>query len=223
MPGRSVSARAVTAAAAAVLAAGALAGCGSTQKAGTAALVGGDRITVTKLDQTVRDWRREFRADPAANDLRSNSANPGAQLGGESDSDLRGALTLLINFRVARKVADKAGVTVTGGEVDAAVEGLNNKGGAESVTLASGLPRAYTRDLARLVATQFAVMQRFGASPGNLPTPQTQQAGQRWNELFRSTADGMDIEVSPRYGGYDPGEFAIGPVQYRLSTPDSGI
>lgn len=223
MPGRSVSVRAVTAAAAAVLAVGAPAGCGDSQKAGTAALVGGDRITTATLDRTVRDWRRQFRADPGANDLRSNSANPGAQLGGDSDSDLRGALTLLINFRVARKMAAESGVTVTGGEVDDAVENLNHKGGAESITLASGLPRAHTRDLARLVATQLAVMRRFGAAPGNLPSPATQQAGQRWNELFRTTADGMDVEVNPRYGGYDPGEFMVGPVKYRLSTPDSGI
>ncbi|MEV4673395.1 MULTISPECIES: hypothetical protein [Actinomadura] len=218
MPGKSVKA-----AVAVALAAGALAGCGGSPKVGTAALVGDDRITVTELSQTVRDWRTQFRADPAANELRANPANPGQQLAGESESDLQGALTLLINFRVAGEVAERAGVKVTDGQVDTAVQALDGRGGAASITLASGLPRAHTRDLARLVATQAAVMQRFGADMGNQLSPATQQAGRRWNELFQQTANGMHVEVNPRYGTYDPGKFEIAPITYRLSSPDSGI
>lgn len=218
MPGKSVKA-----AVAVVLAAGALAGCGGSPKVGTAALVGDDRITVTTLSQTVRDWRTQFRADPAANELRANPANPAPQLAGDSESDLQGALTLLINFKVAREVAEQAGVEVTGGDVDGAVEALDHGGGAASITLASGLPRAHTRDLARLVATQAAVMRRFGADPNNRLSPATQRAGQQWNELFQRTAAGMHIKVNPRYGHYDPAKFEVGPIVYRLSSPDSGI
>lgn len=218
MPGKSVKA-----AVAVVLAAGALAGCGGSPKVGTAALVGDDRITVTELSQTVRDWRTQFRADPAANELRANAGGVAPQLAGDSESDLQGALTLLINFQVADEVADRAGVTVTGGQVDTAVQGLNRQGGAGSITLASGLPRAHTRDLARLVATQIAVMQRFGADLNNQLSPATQQAGKQWNELFQRTADRMHIEVNPRYGNYDAGKFEVGPITYRLSSPDSGI
>lgn len=215
--------KSVKVAVAAVVAAGALAGCGGTPKAGTAAIVDGDRITVTDLSQTVRDWREQFRTDPAANELRANPANPAPQLAGDSESDLRGALTLLINFRVAEEVAADTGVEITGGRVDDAVEGLNRQGGAESITLASGLPRERTRDLARLVATQVAVMERFGANLNNRFDPATQQAGRKWNDLFRSTADDMKIEINPRYGSYDPGKFEVGPVEHRLSNPDSGI
>ncbi|SFN92639.1 hypothetical protein K8Z49_19530 [Actinomadura madurae] len=218
MPGKSVKA-----AVAAVVAAAALAGCGGSPKVGTAALVGDDRITVTTLSQTVRDWRTQFRADPAANELRANPANPAPQLAGDSESDLQGALTLLINFRVAREVAEQAGVEVTGGQVDGAVQALDRQGGAGAITLASGLPRAHTRDLARLVATQLAVMQRFGADMDNRLSPATQQAGRQWNELFQRTARAMDIEVNPRYGSYDPAKFEVAPVVYRLSSPDSGI
>ncbi|TDB87528.1 hypothetical protein [Actinomadura sp. 7K534] len=215
--------KSVKVAVAAVVAAGALAGCGGTPKAGTAALVGDDRITVTELSQDVRDWREQFRADPVANEMRANPGNPAQQLGADSESDVRGALTLLINFRVAREVAEAAGVEITGGRVDRAVESLNRQGGAESITLASGLPRDRTRDLARLVATQSAVMERFGADFNDRMNPATQRAGQQWNELFRRTADGMEIEVNPRYGTYDPGKFEIDPAEQRLSRPDSGI
>jgi hypothetical protein len=218
VPGKSVKA-----AVAAVLAAAALAGCGGSPKVGTAALVGDDRITVSTLSQTVRDWREQFRADPAANELRANPAGPAPQLAGDSESDLQGALTLLINFRVADRVARRAGVEVTGGQVDGALQALDHQGGAQSITLASGLPRAHARDLARLVATQLAVMQRFGADLNNRLSPATQQAGRQWNELFQRTAAGMHIEVNPRYGHYDPAKFEVAPIVYRLSSPDSGI
>ncbi|NDU74653.1 hypothetical protein GWI34_18765 [Actinomadura sp. DSM 109109] len=217
MPGKSVKA-----AVAAVLAAAALAGCGGSPKVGTAAVVGGDRITVTTLSQTVRDWREQFRSDPAANELRANPAGPALQVAGDSESDLQGALTLLINFKVAERVARRAGVEITGGRVDGALEALDHEGGAQSITLASGLPRAHARDLARLVATQQAVMERFGADLGNRLNPATEQAGRQWNELFQRTAAGMHIEVNPRYGRYDPAKFEIAPVVHRLSSPDSG-
>ncbi|TDC97389.1 SurA N-terminal domain-containing protein [Actinomadura sp. 7K507] len=222
MFGKSVFAKSVQAAMAAVVAAGALAGCGGTQKPGTAALVGDDRITVTELSQTVRDWREQFRTDPAANQMRASPANPAPQLAGDSESDVRGALTLLINFRVAAEVAEDAGVEITRARVDDTIGALNQQGGAETVTLASGLPRDRTRGLARLVATQVAMMERFGADRTNPMSPATQQAGQKWNELFRRTADDMKVEVNPRYGTYDPGKFLVGPVDHRLSKPDSG-
>jgi hypothetical protein len=200
----------------------ALAGCGGSPKVGTAALVGDDRITVTSLSQTVRDWRTQFRDDPRANEMRANPGGPAPGIAGDSDSDLRGALTLLINFRVADEAADRAGVTVTGAEIDRTLGVLNRRGGAGSITLASGLPRDQTRDLARFLSTQVAVMRQFGGDTTNPLSPATQQAAQRWEQLFRATADRMDIEVNPRYGTYDPGKVEVGPVQYRLSSPDSG-
>ncbi len=215
--------KSVTAAGAAAAAAGVLTGCGAAPTAGTAALVGDDRITVTELSETVRDWREQFRTDPVANEMRANPSNPAQQLGGDSESDLRGALTLLINFEVAEEVADEAGVEITEGRVDAALANLDRRGGAGSLTLATGLPRERTRDLARLVATQIAGMESFGADLTDQTNPATQRAGQRWNELFRRTADGMRIEVNPRYGTYDPGRFEINAVDQRLSRPDPGI
>ncbi|WP_067455944.1 hypothetical protein [Actinomadura macra] len=216
--------KSVKVAVAALVAAGALAGCsGGTAKAGTAAVVGDDRITVTSLSQTVRDWREQFKDDPMANRMRAGSVDPAEGMGEDSgESDLRDALTLLVNFHVAAKMAASEGVAVPDGRTDEAVDLLNQKGGAESITLASGLPRDKTRDLARFLATQRLVMQRLGAD-GNPQSLQTAVAGKRWNDLFRSTADGLHIEVNPRYGTFDPVKGNVGPVLYRLSTPESGI
>ena len=41
-------------------------------------------------------------------------------------------------------------------------------------------------------------MESFGADLTDQTNPATQRAGQRWNELFRRTADGMRIKVNPR-------------------------
>lgn len=216
MPGKSVKV-----AAAALLAAGALAACdGAPPKVGAAAVVGGDRITVTSLSQTVRDWREQFKKDPVANQMRANPNDPAQQMGADSgESDVRGALTLLVSFRVAEKLARQQGVAVPDGQTDQVALLMDQRGGAGSITLASGLPRDKARDLARFLATQKLVMERLGTDGG----PQSPQAGRRWNELFRTTADGMHIKINPRYGTFDPAKGAIGPVAYRLSSPESGV
>ncbi|TDD67255.1 hypothetical protein [Actinomadura rubrisoli] len=212
------------AAVAVLVAAGALAGCGGSPRVGTAALVGDDRITVTTLSQTVRDWRGQFRSDAAANQMRSNSNDPSEQVGaGSGEADMRGALTLLINFRVAEKMAAQQGVPVPDGQTDQVVEGLNKRpGGAASFTLASGLPREKARDVARFIATRQLVLRRLGAD-GNPASPATAQAGQRWNALFRGTADRMHIKINPRYGTFDAVRGDVGPVGYRLSSPETGV
>ncbi|HEY8482292.1 MAG TPA: hypothetical protein VIL71_20900 [Spirillospora sp.] len=215
--------KSVKVAVAAVVAAGALAGCGATSKTGTAALVGDDRITVGELSDTVREWREQFRSDPIAGELRAGPANPAPQLAADSESDLRAALTLLINIRVADEVADREKIEVTGGRVDAALAFLGRNVPAQSVTLASGLPRERTRDLARLVATQNAVIERFGGDPSDRTKPATQSAGEQWNTLFRRTARSMKIEVNPRYGVYDSDRFRVQPAEHGLSRPDPGI
>lgn len=218
MPGKSVKA-----AVAVVLAAGALAGCGGSPKVGTAALVGDDRITTNELTRTVRDQEAQFKADPVAKNLLGNQQIRVPRFVPDDEYGVRGSLMMLINLRVVDEAAKQAGVDVTGGQVDSMVEALNRGGGAGSITLLNALPRERTRDFARFLVTQPAVMQRLGADLENPLSPATQQAGQRWTELLRHTAEDMDIEVNPRYGTYDPGKVEVGPITYRLSSPDSGI
>ncbi|MFB4296078.1 hypothetical protein [Actinomadura sp. NTSP31] len=218
MPGKSLKV-----AVAAVVAAGALAGCGGQTRVGSAAVVGGDRITVTSLDRTVRDWRGQFKDDPIANQIRANSGGLAPDLGGQdSETDMQGALSLLVNFRVADRVARRAGVSVPDGLADQTAALMDQRGGAASITLASGLPRSRARDLARFIATQTVVMQKFGADLDNAQSPLTQRAAQQWGQLFQQTADGMHIEINPRFGRYDPAKVDIGPVVYKLSSAETG-
>ncbi len=216
--------RSVKIAAAALVAAGALAGCGDAPKPGTAAIVGDDRITVTSLSQTVRDWRTQFKNDALANRIRAGAAGQGDQLGTEAgESDLRMALTLLVNFQVVERLAKEQGVAVPDGRTDDVLREMNQQpGGATSITLASGLPGDRSRDLARFVATKRLLLERLG-SDGNPQSPATMQAGQRYTQLIRGTAGRLHIEVNPRYGTFDPLRGNVGQVAYRLSSPESGL
>ena len=88
----SVFGKSVKAAVAAAAAAGVLTGRGAAPKAGTAASSVTTASPSPSSSETVRDWREQFRTDPVANEMRANPSNPAQQLGGDSESDLRGAL-----------------------------------------------------------------------------------------------------------------------------------
>jgi hypothetical protein len=215
----------VKVAVAAVVAAGTLAGCGGGPlKVGAAALVGDDRISTSTLDQTVQDWQKEFRNDDIANQMRSDPSNPTQQAASDqlSDSDMRDALTVLVNMRVGDEVAHRDGINVTGTQVDQVIAALDRQGGAASATLASGLPKRYTRDFARFLAVKALLVQKYG-SDGNPQNPQTMIARQRADADFVKTAESMKIKVNPRYGSFDRTKVAIDPVKYSLSATESGI
>ncbi|GGV14715.1 hypothetical protein GCM10010182_39230 [Actinomadura cremea] len=228
-PGKSV--RGVPAVAlAAVLTAGALAGCDAAPKAGTAALVDGDRITVRTLGDTVQDWWGQLQRDPAAAQIWArDAAGRGAGSGGApgavptepGEEDMRGTLNLLVSFRIADEAAERAGVTVSGGRTAEVVELLERRAGAETVTLASGLPRERSADFARFMAVQDALMRHYGAD-GVPQSPANMQATQRFLNLLVETAGALDVEVNPRYGTFDPQRVAIGPVANELSSPGTG-
>lgn len=201
------------------------AGCGGgPTKVGSAVVVGDDRITTASLNKTVREWQREFRADPVANQMRDqpqSADQPMGEDGDLSESDMRIALAVLVNFRVGERVARDAGVTVTDGDVDRTVELLNRAGGAKSNTLANGLPARYSRDLARFLAGRTLVSQKLGAD-ANPQSPATAQARQMYVQLFASTAKKMKIDVNPRYGTFDPARVTVAPAKYELSATESG-
>ncbi|MBW8481596.1 hypothetical protein [Actinomadura parmotrematis] len=218
--------RTVPAVLAAVLAAGALTGCsGGPVKAGSAALVGDDRITVRALDAAVTDWRREFKEDGAANALRADPESGGAGQAAAlqaSGDDLSGALSGMIAIRVADEVARRVHLDVTATDVDRIVAQMDAQQGARAYTLAKGLPTSYTRDLARFYTVQTAVLGGLarGAQPGSAGF---QRAAQTTEALFARTAAGMKIEVNPRYGRYDPAQLKIDSVPSMLSATESGV
>ncbi|OLT35891.1 hypothetical protein BJF79_31735 [Actinomadura sp. CNU-125] len=215
---------------AAVLAAGALAGCDAAPKAGSAALVDGERITVRTLGDTVQDWWGQLQDDEVALQVWARDAGartaesggaPGAMPTEPGENEMRTTLNYLVAFRIADEAAEREGVTVSGGRT-AEISGLlDRRGGAETIALASGLPRERADDYARFMAVQDALMRHFGAD--EIPqSPANMRAAQRFLNLLAETAGEMDVEINPRYGGFDPRQVAITPVSNELSTPGTG-
>jgi hypothetical protein len=220
--GSIVSGRTMKAVAAAAVAAAALTGCGGgSLKVGSAALVGDDRITVSTLNGAVRDWQREFRADPMANRLRADPGSFGQAAEPLSETDLRRALHLMVRFRIAGEVARRHGIPVSEGRVDQTVGEMNQEGGAASVVRAVGLPARYTRDVARLVAVEEDLGRRFGATD-DPRSPQSMAAAPRVDAALTDTARRMRITINPRFGSFDTGRVTISPATARLSAPESG-
>nr|BFE33833.1 hypothetical protein GCM10010200_060840 [Actinomadura rugatobispora] len=211
--------------AAAAVAAAALTGCGGgSLKVGSAALVDGDRITVSTLNEAVRDWQREFRADTTANRMRADPGSFGQGSAAEplSETDLRRALDWMVRFRIADEVSRRQNVPVSEGRVDEVVNRLNQLGGAASRTRAEGLPARYTRDVARVVAVEDDLARRFGAT-GDPRSPQTAAAVQQLEGVLVETAGRMKITINPRFGSFDARRVVINPATTGLSAPESGI
>ncbi|RAY14332.1 hypothetical protein DPM19_15290 [Actinomadura craniellae] len=199
-----------------------LAGCGGSPiKVGAAATVGDERITTSSLGQVVDDWQREFRADPAAGQMRARFEASGQQIVVDSRSPARTALAQLLDFRVADRVAARYGAQPAPAEVELVSRQLGGPRTLTSLTLAIGLPARYQDDLLHSLAVQNTLLTRLGAVP--VPrTPadetQTRQAARRANEIYRQARTGLDIQINPRYGQWRSDE-GLSPVTTALSRP----
>jgi hypothetical protein len=192
---------------------------------GAAAIVGDDRIAVSTLDQAVTDWQREFRADPDANQMRSDPRLQGSRPGTEplTESDLRDALDMLVYFRIGDEVARRNGITVSQGRIDQILSALQQRGGADSMVRSRGLPGRHARDLARVVGVETMMSQRNGASPDPRAAERNAAAQRRTAQQFVQAAEGMKIRINPRFGSFDASKITIAPVKYTLSATESGI
>lgn len=129
----------------------ALTACGTAVRSGAAAVIGDDRITTDEL----------------AGIVDAGIAAPGAaeQLGGDRPAYQRRVLEQLIQGDLVARTAERLGVTVTQGQVDAEYASIEEQvGGAEALpqqAAAAGLSLKAVRDLARTRALSQAVGDRL--------------------------------------------------------------
>jgi hypothetical protein len=204
----------------AVLAGAALTACGPL-KPGAAALVGNDRITVAKLDATVKAWSKELPKYPAAQQIAQQAQAQGQQTPFDPSSPQRSALYQLVDMKVWDEVARNAGVSVSGGQVDALIARNGGMATLDANVVAEGLPTRYSRDYARSVLLRQAVLQRYGVTTATDQQSQ-QQALQQVAGSYQRAGRRLKLEVNPRYGSFDFRRMSLGPVCPTLSKPDSG-
>jgi hypothetical protein len=218
-----------------VLAAGtSLAACGPVQP-GAAAIIGHDRITVSKVDSAANQWTKELPNYPEAGQIveeareaQAQAQQAGRQTGQQGPYDpsspQRSALYQFIEIRAWDQVAREQHVSVSPGQVDAYVAAKGGRPGLDAFVVAQGLPTSYDEDYARSLLIQRVMMQRYGINP-DLPVqqqPQGRQALQRLMGDYTNAKRHLRIKVNPRFGEFNNKTLSLGPVCPHLSTPDSG-
>ncbi|KUJ66734.1 hypothetical protein ACZ90_33945 [Streptomyces albus subsp. albus] len=172
----------VSAASALLLAAPLLTACGSDTHPGAAAVVDGERITVSQLQATVRDVRAAQRESPQARQLLAGS--------GRLSQD---TLTRLIQHRVIERAAQDNGVRVTRREVQQARKKTEGHEGGAAMVRALYLQQGIAPDRIdqeiRIDLIRNKLVHKLGP--------------QQVNQVFARTSKALDITVNPRYGSWD--------------------
>ncbi|WAX79649.1 SurA N-terminal domain-containing protein [Streptomyces sp. KMM 9044] len=168
-----------------------LTACGNDARPGAAAVVGGQRITVSQLESRVGEIRAAQReAVPDEAQYKQAVARTG--------SLTRDTLQGMVLDRVLERAAGDAGVTVTPKEVQEMRSGLEEQaGGAEALETAwlqqYGIPPERLDDNLRLQLQAQKLAQRLGTDTSR---------PEFWQALSEASKE-LDVNLNPRYGTWD--------------------
>lgn len=186
----------VTAAAAVVVAAPLLTGCGNDARAGAAAVLDGDRIKVSEVQARSEVVREAQRGELEGDAMIANSGWLN-----------RASLDTMIRYRIIERAAQDAEVSVSRREVQRSRAETERQPGGENLesvllhqrTLA---PEQIDEDI-RIQLLLEKVAESKGLS---LRTPQGQAQIMR---LLSKTSKALDIKVNPRFGSWNDQEVGL--------------
>jgi len=176
------------------------------RQTGSAAVVGGYRITESQIDnyaQTVQqDLQQAGAQQPDTNTL------------------LRSLVSQLVNYRIIEVAAEREGIHVTQGQIDQLIA---SSGGRAQVTKqlletqGLWLPPQLLDELARVVTTQAALAAKLD------PTGTSQTQATALNAYRLKLAKELGVQVSPRYGAWDTSNLTMigGPNDLSVPAPNS--
>ncbi|WP_406354355.1 SurA N-terminal domain-containing protein [Streptomyces sp. NBC_01635] len=168
-----------------------LTACGNDARPGAAAVVGGQRITVSQLENRVNEIRA---AQQAAVPDEAQYEQAIARTG----SLTRDTLHSMVLDRVLERAASDAGVTVTPKEIQGMRSGLEEQaGGAEALESAwlqqYGIPPERLDGNLRLQLQAQKLAQRLGTDTSR---------PEFWQALSEASKK-LDVDLNPRYGTWD--------------------
>ncbi|MFI8091966.1 SurA N-terminal domain-containing protein [Streptomyces sp. NPDC086080] len=168
-----------------------LTACGNDAHPGAAAVVGGERITVSQLENRVDEVREAQRA-AVPDEAQYHQAI--ARTGSLTRDTLHG----MVLDRVLERAAQDAGVKVTDREIQQMRSGLEEQaGGAEALEAAwlqqYGIPPQRLEENLRLQIQAQKLAQQLG-------TDTSQPAF--WQALSEAGKE-LDVDLNPRYGDWD--------------------
>jgi hypothetical protein len=193
---------------AAVLGAGLLVTACSPVKMGAAAIVGNQRVTIANLDTEVTNLSQTAKLYPGVVQL-------------SAAQETQEALSWLVRFKINEQLAQQAGITVSAGTAQAALQQIyaSAKSQAESqgvknVTLnlilaANGVPPNMSAELGRYEAIETQFVKQ--ANGGTLPTASAAQtaASAKLQRAQCTAAKTLHIEINPQYGQLNYTQFQV--------------
>ncbi|MFJ9040488.1 SurA N-terminal domain-containing protein [Streptomyces sp. NPDC102406] len=172
----------------------ALTACGSDAHPGAAAVVGGQRITVSQLETRVNEVRD---AQQAATTDRAQYQEAIAKTGGLT----RNTLHTMVLDRVLHRAATDAGVTVTRKEMQDMRAGLEQRaGGAKQLENAwLGQYSVPPKRLTESLRTEIEAQKLATALGADMQTQEGQAVF--WKALGKASKE-LDVDLNPRYGAW---------------------
>jgi len=173
-------------------------GCG-VDLAGSAAVVGQQRVTDTQLTEDVAAVTSALGID-------------------SSDQVNQIVLDRLIRADLFEELATRNDVTVNQGELEAFIdETAASVGGREQLETqllqSSGVPADSVESFARTFLLQQKIAEKL------VPGGDQDQQGEALAGAVIALSEELDTRVSPRFGTWDPARLSVGPIPNDLSAP----
>lgn len=187
-------------AAAALVVAVVASGCGSVAP-GAAAVVGEDRISERDLTEQVQAVLRA----------------QGRPVDSSAESVVDTTLSQLVTASLVKQYAEREGISVDQGEIDAAAASVVAASGGEEALAQSLLQQDLAPDQLESLLRVNLLVQKIGQALDPAGTPESQSSS-----VFLAIVDFSDevgTQVNPRYGTWDSMNLAIGPTADDLSVP----
>jgi len=192
-----------------------IAACSPVQ-AGSAAIVGSQRITSSSLDQQVSNL--QVAAKPFGSQITLTSAE-----------QPRAVLTWLIRFSIMDQLAADNGISVTSAQSQTGLSEIQSEAAssasqegfssATALFVGNGISPQMLPDLGTWVAQQTAF--EIKANGGTQPTSTAQgnAVTAKYNKAECQAAKTLTIQVSPQFGRLDYSTYTVVPAKNTLSQP----
>jgi len=189
----------------------ALSACGTVRLCASA-VTNTSRIPTATLTAEVHNLDAAYKAGKAKVQLQF----PASQMPQE-------VLSWLLRFQVRDKMAERNHLTITRGQVQAALASAAAQAKQSGVTLtelavANGVPPDQLPELGRYVAIQNQLLARLDG--GKLPTASAalQTLGTTFNQYQCRAAKSMGISVNPQFGELDYSQVSVVPAANKLAA-----
>ena len=186
-------------------------------QAGSAAIVGSQRITSSSLDQQVSNLQ--------------TAAKPyGSQFTLTSAEQPRAVLTWLIRFSIMDQVAAANGITVTQAQSQTGLSEIQSEAAssasqegfssATALFLGNGISPQMLPALGTWVAQETAYQTKANGGKQVTSQAESNTVTAKYNKAECQAAKSLNISVSPQFGRVDYTQFTIVPVANTLSQPE---